>query len=478
MKSLTKITLLLLLLIGAPHAFSQNYPADPSIGQIIAKLKTDKGLPATLESYGYDPSVLQRGTFRFAKKSELKDYFNVRWYWRSDYAYKISLNKNYRDMRNFAIFLETPKDAQGISHKIFIKVTYTRRTEQDFEDTKWNYYYANVDPVECEAYGLPELTDEERKQLMMDYIGKNKDTDKGFQQKQHPIHHIVKVDSVHAFSHDPGYFKPMSALRFLWTLTVLGEYSINETESGGTERIGRDYLNIPFEVTYSNGKYEMQSLTLGYIQGYRDTDAPAFNALYNSGYLYDKRLEDPVWYDNLKTKGFEALMKQKYTRDQPAGSEAFIKKRMDALVAVLEKLDEMDEKAVKTVLKPFMNPAKADELASSYATLLEGFRAKLCTLEVVRTQGSIPYAYGFGDTTGPKVDFGMSVKREAARTKELKKAYKAGGMSGAVLKSTSRGSEYGKLSNKSYRQTFKLVLIDNNWYIDEAAELDQVKIKF
>jgi len=47
-----------------------------------------------------------------------------------EYAYKISLNKNYNDMRNFAVFLDTPKDAQGVSHKIFFKVTYTRRTRR------------------------------------------------------------------------------------------------------------------------------------------------------------------------------------------------------------------------------------------------------------------------------------------------------------------------------------------------------------
>ena len=478
MKTLKTHLTLLLIVFGAMQVMGQSYPTDPTVSEIAADMRNDEVTKQVLESYGYDPAILDRGTIRKAKKSELKDYFYSEWYWRSDEAYKISLNKNYQDMRSFSMFLETSKDSKGISHKVFFKVTYTRRNANDFEDNKWNYYSVMLDPIECETYGLPTFTDAQRKKMMMDYILKNRSTDEVLTNPQHPVNNLIKIDSIHAHSHSYTHYKPLSAQKYFWTLSILGEISVDKTSEGGVERVSREYISIPFEATYNNGSYELNPLGMGWLNNYIDTDAPGRDKLYNAGQLETTELEDPVWYETLATKSFDELMQKKYTNDQPAGSEAYINKRMEEISKALQTISSGDKQAMMKALKPVMNPAKAEELAQSYIDLSNSFISKACTLEVTRTQGSIPYSYELGDAEGPYIEFYMSIKREAARTKELKQAYKDAGMSSQVLKSTNRGSEYGMLSNKSYDQEFKLVLINGEWYIDEAAEPDQVKIAF
>jgi len=480
MKTLHTTLSLLLLLVSCNWSLSQNYPADPSTAKIASDMRNDEVTKQLLESYGYDPSLINKGKIRMANKSELKDYFYTKWYWRSDDAYKVSLNKNYRDMRSFSMFLETPKDSKGISHKIFFKVTYTRRNENDFEDNKWNYHYILLDPIECEAYGLPELSDEERKKMMMDYIMKNRETDEVLLEAQHPVNNIIKVDSVHAHSHSYIYYKPFSATRFLWGLSILGEYVADKNSDGGAEKVMRDYLLIPFEATYSNGTYKLNPMSKGWINSYADSYAPGFQSMIDAGKIREAEdlRNDPKWFATLAEKSFDELMKQRYTKSQPVGSEAYIEKRMEEISQALKVLQKGDREAAIKALKPYMDPNNADALANSYGELVESFTKKLCTLEVNRTQGSIPYRYELGDTEGPRIEFGMSIKREKATDKATKKRYKAAGMSNIVLKSTSRGSEYGRLTNKSYSQTFELVLINDNWYINQPADPNEVKIPF
>ena len=468
----------MLLLLSASTLFAQNYPSDPTLSKITADMKADPVTKQTLEAYGYDPSVLDKGKMRFAKKSELKDHFYEKWYWRSDYAYKISLNRNYCDMRSFALFLDTPKDAQGVSHKIFFKVTYNRRTPQDFEDKKWNYEYNSIAPIECEAYGLPKLTNEQRKKMMMDYIMNEKDNDEAFN-RNHPIHTLIEIDSIMAYDHSYEFYQPKSAFTFHWTLTVLGDYTVDRNSEGGTEKISTEYLNIPFTATYKNGSYELKALYKSWPSDYRNTDTPGFKKLYDNGTLTSERLSDPIWFYTLYDKGFEAIMGKRYTKEQPAGSEAFIKKRLAEIEEALKVLATGSDAEIETTLQPYVDPNNSAAIIQSFQQLIAMYRKKVCTLEMNNLRSEIPYSYELGDTEGPWVNLYMSVKRESARTKELKKKYKAAGMSGSVLKSTSRGSEYGKLSNKSYEQKFVLKLINNNWYICDSAELEQAeKIRF
>ncbi|MCR9172604.1 MAG: hypothetical protein NXI10_08940 [bacterium] len=480
MKTLHITIALLLTFLWSLELKAQNYPADPSIATITSDMKKDEVTKQLLESYGYDPALINKGKIRMAQKSELKDYFYTKWYWRSDDAYKVSLNKNYMDMRSFSTFLVTPKDAKGISHKIFFKVTYTRRTPQDFEDNKWNYEYLLLDPIECESYGLPKLTDDERKKMMMDYIMANRKSNETLMHPQHPINNIIKVDSVMAYSHSYQYYKNLSATKFHWGLSILGEYITDKTAEGGAERVDRDYFIIPFEATYNNGSYSLQPMQNGWVKNYLDPDAPGFEVANNAGLIRSVKdmKDDPQWFETLADRSFEELMQQKYKVEQPVGSEAFIEKRMEEINTALKTLESGDGAAVVKALKPFMNPKNADALAKSYGDLIQSFTDKVCTLEVTRTQGDIPYSYEFGDTEGPYIDLTISIRREAARDKETKKKYKAAGMSSSVLKSTSRGSEYGKLSNKSYDQKLELVLIDGNWYINQSADQDEVKIAF
>lgn len=471
-------SVLFVMLFVSATTFSQNYPKDPSISKIASDLKSQDITKEFLTNFNYKPEYLKTGKFRFAKKSELKDYFYEKWYWRSDYAYNISRNKNYRDMRSFSVFLETPKDADGISHKIFFKVTYTRRNENNFEDNKWNFDYCKIDPIECVTYGLPELSDEERKQMMLDYIKKQKGEQEALTHRHHPINKLIKVDSVMAYSHYSEYYKPKGATLFLWTLTVLGDYSNRINNNGGTERVEKNYLKIPFEVVYKDGEFVIQNaLYYNSISQYIDSDAPGRDALYNSADGNRIDLDNPIWYATWSEKGLEAIMKKSYEKEEPAGSESFIEKRMAEIEKALESFNTQDPQKIESALKPYMHPDKADELASSYADLAKGFVDKLCTLKV-GASSDIQYNYEMGDTSGPYVKIYMSISRERARTKELQKKYKAAGMSKQVRKSTSRGSENGRITNTSYRQKFELQLINDNWYIVDEAEPDQVKIKF
>ncbi len=471
---------LLLFFFGSQLATAQNYPADPSTATISADMRKDEVTKQLLESYGYDPALLGKGKIRMAQKSELKDYFYTKWYWRSDEAYKISLNENYKDMRSFSMFLVTPKDSKGISHKIFFKVTYTRKNANGFEDNKWNYDYLMIDPIECETYGLPKLTDEQRKTMMMEYIIANRKSNETLMHPQHPVNNIIKIDSVMAYSHSYQYYKTQAANKFFWGLSILGEYTADKTSEGGAEKVIRDYFIIPFEAVYKNGTYELSPLQKGWVNSYCDSDAPGFDAAYEAGLVREAEYmkEDPQWFETLGDRSFEELMKQRYSLDQPVGSEAFIEKRMQEIIAALKNVENGDGAAAAKALKPFMNPNNADELAQSYGDLIQSFQDKLCELKVVRAQDNIPYSYEMGDTEGPSIEWSISLRRESARDKTTKKKYKEAGMSSSVLKSTSRGSEYGKLSNKSYQQKLELVLIDGNWYINQPADPNEVKVPF
>lgn len=480
MKTLHILMALVLLLLVNLEASAQSYPADPSVAKISSDMKKAEVTTQLLESYGYDPTLINKGTIRMAKRSELKDYFYEKWYWRSDDAYKVSLNKNYNDMRSFGMFLETPKDAKGISHKIFFKVTYTRRTPQDFEDNKWNYEYLMLDPIECETYGLPKLTDNDRKKMMMDYILANRGSNETLQHPQHPVNNIIKIDSVMAYSHSYQYYKTISANKFHWGLSILAEYVSDKTSSGGAERVIRDYFIIPFEATYSNGTYNLKPMDKGWVKNYTDPDAPGFQAAYDAGQVREAENldDDPQWYETLAERSFEELMQKKFQVSQPVGSEAYIEKRMLEIEEAFKSVDSQDGAAVAKALKPYMDPSNADALAKSYGDLIQSFTDKMCTVKFGRAQGDISYNYEFGDTKGPYINLDIYVQREAARDKETKKKYKEAGMSSSVLKSTSRGSEYGKISNKSYRKKLELVLTDGNWYINQPADHDEVRISF
>jgi hypothetical protein len=376
MKTLKLALSMLLLISGAESVYAQSYPPDPTIAQISAAIKNDEAQKEILAGYGYDPSVLQRGTFRMATKAELKNYYFTKWYWRSDYAYKISLNENYNDRLNFSVFLDVPKDAQGVSHKIFFSVGYTRMTEDYFEDNKWSYYYANLDPIECETYGIPKLNDNQRKQLMIDYIEANKATNEVFRDANHPVNNIFKIDSVFAYSHHYAYFKTISATQYHWALTVLAEYTIDKEETGGAVRVAKDYINIPFTATYSGGKYTVKPESKGWVQEYRDTYAPGFTKLYDNGTLYDESLSESVWYETLANRTIGELLKQSYKKSEPAESESFIEKRMTEFGEAIKSMESGDAKMIKQAILPFMNPSRAEELATSYAKMAEEWKVE------------------------------------------------------------------------------------------------------
>lgn len=470
MKQLLRIGLMCIALISyKTHA--QNYPPDPSLNKIISDIKSDPNAKELMKSYGYNPAHINSGNYRLAKKSELKDYFYVKWYWRSDNAYKISLNKNYMDMRNFAIFLNTPKDENGVSHKIFFKVTYSRRTQQDFEDNKWTYQYLTLDPRENESYGLPSLTDEQRKEILLKYIAENKQLDEELKRKHGYLNKIVRVDSLLAPSDNIHYYKATGAGKYMWCLLVRCQYVNDFTEDGGVEETRMGYIRFPFEVAYKNGKYEVSNSL--YSKDMWDSWAPGHKALYEAGLTKGKYFDPPVWMGTWYTEGLDAIMGKNVIKERPAGSKSFIEDRMKAIEAALSSIVDMDKAEIVATLKPFMDPRKADELANSYANLITDYKAKLCTLSVYRTQSGIPSAYEIGDLEGPKIEFGMRVDREQAKTKDLKKAYKTAGMSKATL-----NNNYGGLRNKSYQQTFQLKLINENWYITDAADTEECKVDF
>jgi len=47
-----------------------------------------------------------------------------------------------------------------------------------------------IAPIECEAYGLPKLSNDDRKKMMMDFMMKEKDNAEAFN-KNHPINRII-----------------------------------------------------------------------------------------------------------------------------------------------------------------------------------------------------------------------------------------------------------------------------------------------
>lgn len=470
MKQLLKFGLFCIAFVSLTSK-AQNYPADPSLSTIISDIKADPQSKELMTSYGYDPAHINSGKYRFAQLSELKDYFKVKWYWRSDDAYKISLNKNYMDMRNFAIFLTTPKDANGVSHKVFFKVTYSRRTEQDFEDNKWTYQYVVLDPRENESTGLPKLTDDQRKDIMMKYISENKQTDEGLSQKYGYLNKIVRIDSVLAPSHSVNYFKATGAGKYLWCLSVRCEYVHDFTSDGGIEETRMGYIRFPFEVEYKGGKYVVNNSL--YSKDMWDSWAPGYQAMYDAGLTDGKYFDPPIWLGTWYTEGANAIMGKTVKKEQPAGSKSFIEARFVEIEAALKTFNEGDKASIVKALKPIMDPTKADELANSYADLIMDYKSKLCTLDVYRVSNSIPYAYELGDTEGPEIEMYMSIERPPAKTKPLQKEYKAAGMSKATLK-----SNYGGLRNKRYEQTFKLKLINDNWYITDPADTEECKVSF
>jgi hypothetical protein len=46
------------------------------------------------------------------------------------------------------------------------------------------------------------------------------------------------------------------------------------------------------------------------------------------------------------------------------------------------------------------------------------------------------------------------------------------------MSKTTLKSNYGGLRNKSYSQTFKLKLINDNWYITEPADTEECEVSF
>jgi len=93
-----------------------------------------------------------------------------------------------------------------------------------------------IAPIECEAYGLPKLSNDDRKKMMMDFMMKEKDNAEAFN-KNHPINRIIKIDSILTYDHSYVFYQPKSAFIFHWTLTILAEISVDETESGGTKKL-------------------------------------------------------------------------------------------------------------------------------------------------------------------------------------------------------------------------------------------------
>ncbi len=477
MKTILTLMTFLGVTLVSQTTLAQNFPADPSLSKIISDIKKDPRAKEMMTSYGYDPTHIDKGTYRFAKKGELKDYFYIKWYSRSDKAYKVSLNKNYMDERHFSMFLTTPKDSKGVYHRIYFKVSYHRRTPQDFEDTKWNYGWLVLDPRENESFGLPKISDDKRKQMMMDYLSANFNSDPEFKSEYNTIRNIVQIDSIMAYSHSVRYFKPMGANKFLWTLTLRAEYVHDYTDDGGVEQTRRSHLTIPFNVVYEDGSYQV--VNTYYEKNYFDSYAPGREAMYQAGLTKGVDYEDnPVWLGTFGELGFDPIMGKQVKKEQPVGSRSFIESRFKEMEAALKTLDSGDEKLIREKLIQVVDPANAESIVQSYIDLVKDYEKKLCTLKVNNTSTKIPYSYKIGGDVLPSMRFGMSISRERASTKEQKKRYKAAGMSNSVLKSTSRGSEYGKISNKSYDVTFKIQQVGDNWYIMDKADFTEAPVRF
>jgi len=231
------------------------------------------------------------------------------------------------------------------------------------------------------------------------------------------------------------------------------------------------YIRFPLEVEYKGGKYIVSNSL--YSKDMWDSWAPGHQALYDAGLTKGKYFDPPIWLGTWYTEGANAIMGKTVKKEQPADSKSFIEARFVEIEAALKTFNEGDKASIVKALKPIMDPTKADELANSYADLIMDYKSKLCTLDVYRVSNSIPYAYELGDTEGPEVEMYMSIERPPAKTKPLQKEYKAAGMSKATLK-----SNYGGLRNKRYEQTFKLKLINDNWYITDPADTEECKVSF
>jgi len=474
----TRINLFaLLLLIGIGYgAKAQNYPADPSLAKIVADIKKDPKSKELMTTYGYNPADINKGKFRFAKKSELKDYFYVKWYGRSKHAWEISRNKNYMDERFFSVFLDTPKDANGVSHKIYFKVQYHRRTPQNFEDNKWNYDWLVLDTRENESYGLPKITDDERKNMMISYVKENMDTQYDMKRSDHWLRDVVQIDSILAMSHSVRYLKPIGAGKFYWTLTLRATYIHDSDSDGGIEVTRKNYMTMGFEAQYQNGKYNIIGLrTVGKPF---DTYAPGWDAMYNSGLSKDQYYrEDPVWMETIPTVGIEKLMRPNpILKEQPKDSEAYVEKRLSKFEEALKTMDTGDLDKIRAALTPIMQPSKAKELTDSYVDLIADFKRKLCTLETAQTNSRVKD--GYSDELKPYINLTMYLTRKSATTKELKKKYKNAGMSSKVLKSTGSNQRYGELANTSYRPKLELKFVEGDWYITEPADPESTKVRF
>lgn len=63
-----------------------------------------------------------------------------------------------------------------------------------------------------------------------------------------------------------------------------------------------------------------------------------------------KDLDDPIWYATWAEKGLEAIMKQSYEKEEPAGSESFVEKRLAAIEKALEVFNTQDPEQIKMYL--------------------------------------------------------------------------------------------------------------------------------
>ena len=471
MKTLLTFTTCFLVALGVQ---AQSYPPDPSIAQIASHLKADQEFAKNLTYYGYDASYAQTGKFRFAQKSELKDYFYVKWYGRSKYAYKVSLNENWMDRRFFSVFLVTPKDKNGVSHKIFFEVEYSRLTPEYFEDKKWNYRYHRLRTNECEMLGLPKITDEQRKKMMLEWLEANR-THKDYESPYGVLSRISKIDSILAPSHSVRYMKSRGGNTFHWTLVFRGEYAQDINSEGGVERFDKGYYKLSFDAVYENGGYKVKQLLL--TNDYWDTYLPGYKTMYDQlGGNLQTRLDPPEYYGNLRTEGVDAIYGKFVKKSTPIHTKTYVTKRMAEIEAAFKLIgeDKLDE--AKQALTALCDPKDAKKIAESYIDMIQDWNRKMCTVNNVYFNDRIPYSMS-EDVAEIKADLKISCNREKASTKALQQKYKSAGMSRAVLKSTSRGSEYGKYSG-TYRGDLVVRKIGDNWYLVTPADTEELNIRF
>lgn len=432
-------------------------PAYPSKEQVLKDARSASALSSINQIYNstltWDKIKVEYKTF--VNGGELSESFFYDF--ESDVSKRLGLDIN--DATHIYVLATTPKDKEGFYYEVLIDVTYSSYNAT-MPLGKWVLKSSYVGMNDYYQRGGDKNAANKRMTEVISILKKFKGHD-------HPDaaikfttsdldYAVISIDSVYK---NPEKQDEALTYQRMWNYMAKCQVAVYEDGLSKIEKYATATMEIRIEWNKpengGNDSWYVDNVDFGYPRVINGTEKKPGQAEQNS-------LERYKW---LSKYGFETIYKKKETFTRSRNSLGELEAFQANMQNALKKMYENPE-AGKADFAALVNPkaANKDAIVNSYYEQVVEAKKYMMNLDDATVKSSADYEDGqikfFSTTVVLRLD-----RPWVGNDKAMMKKYKDAGVSKQTLTSTG-----GQLSSRIFANDPEFVLVDNNWYLNTAAE--------